>query len=689
MAVGESYLTLAGRGPLLKTKLLGALGVVGAQMFALDALYRHAYGLGGGPNDRVSSVLNLLYVIGWASSAVALRRMRVTGRGVAAAAAYVVQCMGLTLAGLISLNEALDLKVGAASPFYIVVDASWPLSHLFMLFVGVLVWRAGVWRGWRRLPCFVCGLALPAYFAATPLLGEEARFAFVLFVTAGFTLLGKAVLGRGRTNMYAKSFAFILTLALLSACAPGVAAKPADVQSEAAATSKLAGIALPQGAERILDNKTVKESTAPLGALAAGLESPMQVQATEVLGWGGDNYRREQGRRIIAQVQASLQKAGLPTQPVGEPQSAQGNTISFFVAGSAQQQKALVGYWVEGEQLLMLVWGQFGRTAAPGGASNAGGNVLDRVSSAPIGAAPRPNAAGGSMPTFPRLSAQPNQVTGTVLSMSGQPLAGARIRFWRLTPQGAVIEYVARTNAQGVYTLSMPPSEDYRIDNATALVSYGVQRYYLPLRPEGDDGSFFDRDAIDNTRGYVKNFVLPVSGRISPEEDPKEPLSYYGGSVYFRAKVKIVVPNDPDPFITGAANGSNALPEGTRIQLTLTPQGPLLDGSAGRPLSYNLQVRNTGRNAFETNINDIPLGVYTATARVTTPDGNTFTPPLAARIVLAGGISGTFTTDPENPVFFAPRWEDWPMINGNVDAAPLIKRSNKGGAGSVWLEIGG
>jgi hypothetical protein len=490
-------------------------------------------------------------------------------------------------------------------------------------------------------------------------------------------------------NLNVKSCALLLALALLPAAASCVSAsRAADVESETAATSKLAGIALPQGAERILDAKAVQESTAPLGAIAATLDASMQMQATEVLGWGGSaDYNREKGRKIIAQVQASLQKAGFTAQNVGEPQNTQGNTVAFFVAGSAQQKKALVGYWAEGDQLLMLVWGQFIRTDAPGAMNNAGGSVLDRVSSAPIGAPPRPGAS--SSPTFPKLTAGPNQATGTVLSMRGQPLAGARIRFWRLTPQGAVIEYVARTDAQGIYTITLPPSDQYRIDNATALVSYGAYRYYLPLRPEGGDGSFFDGEAIDISRGYVKNFVLPISGYISQEEDPKEELSYYGGSLTFRAKTKIVVPNDPDPFITGAANGPNALPEGTRIQLTLTPQGPLLDGSAGRPLVWDMQVRNTGRNAYSTTLKDIPLGTYTAQARVTTPDGNTFTPPLTARIVLVNDISRPFTTDAENPVFFAPRWEDWPMMNGNVDAAVLIKRSNKGGAGSVWLEIGG
>jgi hypothetical protein len=477
--------------------------------------------------------------------------------------------------------------------------------------------------------------------------------------------------------------------ALLSAAVPFVATGCAAVQSETATTSKLAGIALPRGAERITDANAVAESTAPLGTLAAGLDSPAQVQATEVLGWGGAGYRREGGRKIIAQVQTSLQRAGLQAQAVGEPQNVQGNTLSFFVAGSAQQRKALVGYWLEGDQLLMLVWGQFARAGAPGAAGNAGGSVLDRVSSAPVGAAPRPGTSSSSTPTFPRLAAQPNQATGVVLNALGRPLAGARIRFWRMTPQGAILEYVARTDAQGVYSVNMPPADDYRIDNATALVSYGEQRYYLPLRPEGDDGSFFDRDAIDIRGGYVRNFVLPVSGYVSPEEDPKQELSYYGGSLYFRAKVKIVIPNNSDPALTAGANGSDALPEGTRIQLTLTPQGPLLDGTAGRPLSWNLQVRNTGRNAFETTIKDIPLGAYTASARVTTPDGNTYAPPLSARIVLVNGISGTFTTDSERPLFFAPRWEEWPMANGNVDSAPFIKRSNKGGAGAVWLEIGG
>jgi hypothetical protein len=123
-------------------------------------------------------------------------------------------------------------------------------------------------------------------------------------------------------------------------------------------TSKLAGIALPTGASRIVDAKTVKESVEPLRTIAANLETPVQLQATEVLAWGGTGYKRESGTKIITTVQAALQAAGFQTIKIGEPQNAQGSIISFFLTGATQKKKALLGYWLESDTLLMLVWGQ-------------------------------------------------------------------------------------------------------------------------------------------------------------------------------------------------------------------------------------------------------------------------------------------------------------------------------------------
>jgi hypothetical protein len=61
-----------------------------------------------------------------------------------------------------------------------------------MLVVGVLVRKAGVWRGWRLLAPFICGLALPLFILAR-LLGLESVYPFFIMTAVGFTLLGLAV----------------------------------------------------------------------------------------------------------------------------------------------------------------------------------------------------------------------------------------------------------------------------------------------------------------------------------------------------------------------------------------------------------------------------------------------------------------------------------------------------------------
>jgi hypothetical protein len=83
-------------------------------------------------------------------------------------------------------------------------------------------------------------------------------------------------------------------------------------QTQVAITSKLSGISLPQGAERIPDPKTVEQATAPLAKIAADMGTPMRLQAMEVIGWGGagSGYDRQKGTRVIAQVRAALDKAG-------------------------------------------------------------------------------------------------------------------------------------------------------------------------------------------------------------------------------------------------------------------------------------------------------------------------------------------------------------------------------------------
>lgn len=91
-------------------------------------------------------------------------------------------------------------------------------------------------------------------------------------------------------------------------------------------------------------------------------------------------------------------------------------------------------------------------------------------------------------------------------------------------------------------------------------------------------------------------------------------------------------PGIPDSWLSatldvshGGVSFQNNLPAGCSLRLTLTPRGPLLDGSAGRTLTRDLLLYHW---------RDIPIGVYTATATLIGPSGGMTALPLR---VVAGG----------------------------------------------------
>lgn len=74
------------------------------------------------------------------------------------------------------------------------MDAAWPLSHLFMIVVGIAALRAKRLTSWRRIAPLLCGLALPLFMAATVATGEGGgRYLFPTFTLVAFALLGYAV----------------------------------------------------------------------------------------------------------------------------------------------------------------------------------------------------------------------------------------------------------------------------------------------------------------------------------------------------------------------------------------------------------------------------------------------------------------------------------------------------------------
>jgi hypothetical protein len=188
---------------LITNRTLGAIGIILSPMLFLASFFHAANFDQLSPYPFVTSLGGILYLLGAAASATAMRNLRVTGSGRGAGVLYAVQMIGLFLAMGFDVFQYVAPHLRGTGIFFI-TDMAYPFSHVLMIIVGVAVVRAGVWRGWRKIPAFLVGLALPLFFAASAIFGRaNGSFLFPLFVTVGFFLLGCAVVTT-ETNSEAK-----------------------------------------------------------------------------------------------------------------------------------------------------------------------------------------------------------------------------------------------------------------------------------------------------------------------------------------------------------------------------------------------------------------------------------------------------------------------------------------------------
>lgn len=168
---------------------LRALGVV-AMLCAPSSL---ALWTPPAKTDLRANLFMTAYLLGWACSTIAMRRLRATGRGRGAAAFFLVQIGLLTLAACQQPQDQLGIHpLGDA--FYFASDMAWPLSHVLMLGSFAAVWRARVWDGWRRWTPLACGLALPLTFAVAASGLATPNAVFCVGTASAFLALGLAVL---------------------------------------------------------------------------------------------------------------------------------------------------------------------------------------------------------------------------------------------------------------------------------------------------------------------------------------------------------------------------------------------------------------------------------------------------------------------------------------------------------------
>ena len=164
--------------------------------------------------------------------------------------------------------------------------------------------------------------------------------------------------------------------------------------------------------------------------------------------------------------------------------------------------------------------------------------------------------------------------TGRVVDTHGKPIAGAKIL---LDNTVFYDSYISGSTAEdGTYRLKVHPGA-WRA-YATIRKEYNGRTYPLEMHPDSSD-SFDDA-------GAVRNFTWKLEGR-----KPDSEWGYYGGLVKVFSE-------------TGFYEMEN-------VEITLEPDGPLIDGSQGRTLVLRLGDNYWRELAY---LEDIPIGRYTASA---------------------------------------------------------------------------
>ena len=188
--------------------------------------------------------------------------------------------------------------------------------------------------------------------------------------------------------------------------------------------------------------------------------------------------------------------------------------------------------------------------------------------------------------------------------------------------------------------------------HAVAKIPYRNQNYLLEMYPlDGKTNGPDKGDFRGNSGpGVVRDFVLKMRGlrpgySANEETETRYSHAFYGGAVTLDGQVS----SKPDVIFEDATALSQAFKEGS-VEVTLTPDGPLLDGTTGLTITSSTPVGalRLGGNWRLRVIRNIPLGVYTATARLVLPSGE------AHALRVRGDIRSTSHWQPSLSVTWTP-----------------------------------
>lgn len=179
------------------------------------------------------------------------------------------------------------------------------------------------------------------------------------------------------------------------------------------------------------------------------------------------------------------------------------------------------------------------------------------------------------------LKVEKGYATGKVTDAKGNPLAGVKILLDNTVYYASYIH--GSTQEDGTYKIKVQPGSWQTFAYIEKM--YNGQAYSMELFPDKTD--------VFAEEGAVRNFTWKLEGRM-----PWEAEDYYGCTV----KLRLHIDESAED-----------------VELTFTPDGTLIDGSVGRPLTMRYED-NKWQHRHE--LWDIPLGRYTVTAILKKEGGN-------------------------------------------------------------------
>lgn len=368
--------------------------------------------------------------------------------------------------------------------------------------------------------------------------------------------------------------------------------------SVSAASSQITLSAMPKGAERLLEEKVPTEFNQVFDNLLKDGEGKLSGGEREVLAWMGNYKNQSESAKLTRQIQTNFRNTGWQYELAGSKDS-----VEFFnLYKEGNPRRAVIGFFVKADEVVICALMEVFQTNSPKQIPvNTQSNSVSNNSSAKVVTVDKDaqsvNIMGNEMPPmpqFPALQAKAGKVRGYVKDWSGKPLAGAEIGIRSSYFAGSYSGGQGKTDANGYYEIA-PPKGMAHFYNAGYQIPWGDGVAAVSLHPA--DGKL---DSFVTTDGAVENFVLlpyGITSRENLQQSSHLPSTFYGGAIFLSWYSVAADDNNAPPF---------AVKEGTALEITLTPEGKMLDGSAGQTIVIHKTLGISG--AFR--IHNIPLGAY-------------------------------------------------------------------------------